>query len=69
MMIIRVPKLTLPHVQLCGRLAQEDKSAWTRADVIRYLGRALPRSGMDPAAAASLLEDRADRVFGRSSSR
>jgi conjugative relaxase-like TrwC/TraI family protein len=33
-------------------LAQQDKSTWTRADVIKYLGRVLPRSGMDPAAAA-----------------
>jgi hypothetical protein len=26
-------------------LAQQDKSTWTRADVIKYLGRVLPRSG------------------------
>ena len=26
-------------------LAQQEKSAWTRADVIKYLGRVLPRSG------------------------
>ncbi len=32
-------------------LAQQDKSTWTRAEVIKYLGRVLPRSGMDPAAA------------------
>src|SRR6266566_1947092 len=44
-------------------LAQQEKSAWTRADVIKYLGRVLPRSGMDPAAAASLLEDLADRAL------
>ena len=44
-------------------LAQQDKSAWTRADVIKYLGRALPRTGMDPAAAAALLEDLADRAL------
>jgi conjugative relaxase-like TrwC/TraI family protein len=44
-------------------LAQQDKSAWTRADVIRYLGRVLPRTGMDPAAAAALLEDLADRAL------
>jgi hypothetical protein len=44
-------------------LAQQDKSAWTRADVIKYLGRVLPRSGMDPAAAAVLLEDLADRAL------
>jgi conjugative relaxase-like TrwC/TraI family protein len=44
-------------------LAQQDKSAWTRADVIKYLGRVLPRSGMDPAAAAALLENLADRAL------
>jgi conjugative relaxase-like TrwC/TraI family protein len=44
-------------------LAQQDKSAWTRADVIRYLGRVLPRTGQDPAAAAALLENLADRAL------
>ena len=44
-------------------LAQQDKSAWTRADVIKYLGRVLPRSGRDPAAAAALLEGLADRAL------
>ena len=44
-------------------LAQQDKSAWTRADVIRHLGRVLPRTGMDPAAAAALLEDLAGRAL------
>ena len=44
-------------------LAQQEKSAWTRADVIKYLGRVLPRSGMEPAAAAALLEDLADRAL------
>ena len=44
-------------------LAQQDKSAWTRADVIKYLGRVLPRTGMDPAAAAALLEDLANRAL------
>ena len=44
-------------------LAQQEKSIWTRADVIKYLGRVLPRSGMDPAAAAALLEDLADRAL------
>jgi conjugative relaxase-like TrwC/TraI family protein len=44
-------------------LAQQDKSAWTRADVIKYLGRVLPRSGRDPAAAAGLLEELADRAL------
>jgi conjugative relaxase-like TrwC/TraI family protein len=44
-------------------LAQQDKSTWTRADVIKYLGRVLPRTGQDPAAAAALLEDLADRAL------
>ena len=44
-------------------LAQQEKSAWTRADVIKYLGRVLPRTGLDPAAAAALLEDLADRAL------
>src|SRR6266700_2113500 len=42
-------------------LAQQDKCAWTRADLIKYLGRVLPRTGRDPAAAAALLQDLADR--------
>ena len=44
-------------------LAQQEKSTWTRADVIKYLGRVLPRAGMDPAAAAALLENLADRAL------
>ncbi|HET9967952.1 MAG TPA: MobF family relaxase [Streptosporangiaceae bacterium] len=44
-------------------LAQQDKSAWTRADVIKYLGRVLPHTGRDPAHAAALLEDLADRAL------
>ena len=44
-------------------LAQQEKSAWTRADVIKYLGRVLPRTGMDPATAAALLEDLAGRAL------
>ena len=49
--------------QKAAALAQQEKSVWTRADVIKYLGRVLPRAGMDPAAAAALLEDLADRVL------
>jgi conjugative relaxase-like TrwC/TraI family protein len=44
-------------------LAQQEKSTWTRADVVKYLGRAMPRTGMDPAAAAARLEDLADRAL------
>jgi hypothetical protein len=44
-------------------LAQQEKSTWTRADLIKYLGRVLPRSGRHPATAAALLEDLADRAL------
>jgi hypothetical protein len=44
-------------------LAQQEKSTWTRADLIKYLGRVLPRSGLEPSAAAALLEDLADRAL------
>jgi len=44
-------------------LAQQEKSTWTRADVIKYVGRVLPRSGLDPATAAALLENLADRAL------
>jgi hypothetical protein len=44
-------------------LAQREKSTWTRADLIKYLGRVLPRSGLEPHAAAALLEDLADRAL------
>jgi conjugative relaxase-like TrwC/TraI family protein len=50
-------------VQKAVALAQQEKSAWTRADVIKYLGRVLPRAGMGPAAAAAPLEDLADRAL------
>jgi hypothetical protein len=44
-------------------LAQQEKSAWTRADLVKYLGRVLPRAGRDPEAAARLLEETADRIL------
>jgi AAA domain/TrwC relaxase len=44
-------------------LAQQEKSTWTRADLVKYLGRVLPRSGLDPSAATALLEDLADRAL------
>ena len=44
-------------------LAQQEKSTWTRADLVKYLGRVLPRSGRDPTAATALLEDLADRAL------
>ena len=57
-------QLEISHAaQKAVALAQQEKSAWTRADLIKHLGRVLPRSGMDPAAAAALLEDLADRAL------
>src|SRR5260370_33643290 len=44
-------------------LAQKDKSTWTRADLIKHLGRVLPRTRMDPAAAAALATQVADRAL------
>jgi conjugative relaxase-like TrwC/TraI family protein len=50
-------------VQKAVALAQQEKSTWTRADLVKYLGRVLPRTGMDPQEAATLLEDLADRTL------
>ena len=59
-----VSELELSHAaQKAVALAQQEKSTWTRADLIKYLARVLPRSGRDPAAAAALLEDLADRAL------
>jgi conjugative relaxase-like TrwC/TraI family protein len=44
-------------------LAQQEKSTWGRADLVKYLGRVLPRTGTESAAAAALLEDLADRAL------
>jgi conjugative relaxase-like TrwC/TraI family protein len=44
-------------------LAQQEKSTWTRADLIKYLGRVLPRTGREPDAAAAMIEDLADRAL------
>ncbi len=44
-------------------VAQRDKSAFTRADLVKFLGRVLPRTGMDPDAAAGLLESIADQAL------
>jgi hypothetical protein len=49
--------------QKAAALAQQEKSTWTRADLIKYLGRVLPRTGQNPAAAAALLEQLADRAL------
>ena len=59
-----LPELELARAaQKAVALAQQDKSAWTRADLVKYLGRVLPRTGRDPAAAAALLEDLAGRAL------
>ena len=44
-------------------LAQQEKSTWTRADLVKYLGRVLPRTGRNPAQATALLDDLADRAL------
>jgi AAA domain/TrwC relaxase len=44
-------------------LAQQEKSAWTRADLVKHLGRVLLRTGRDPEAAARLLEETTDRIL------
>jgi AAA domain len=44
-------------------LAQQEKSAWTRADLVKYLGRVLPRTGMQPDAAVALIEGLADKAL------
>src|SRR6476646_2946008 len=59
-----LPELELARAaQQAVALAQQDKSACTRADLIKYLGRVLPRTGRDPAAAAALMENLADRAL------
>ena len=59
-----IPELELARAaQKAVALAQQEKSTWTRADVIKYLGRVLPRSGIEPGAAAALLERLADRAL------
>ena len=45
-------------------LAQRDKSTWTRADVIKYLGRVLPRAGREPGGTRTRAA-RADRSIPR----
>ena len=44
-------------------LAQQERSAWTRADLVKHLGRTLPRTGRNPEAAARLLEETAERIL------
>ena len=50
-------ELTLSRAaQRAVALAQQEKSTWTRADLVKYLGRVLPRTGRDPAQAAALAD-------------
>src|SRR5262249_5861556 len=55
----RGPGLSAREMERAARkalaLAQQDKSTWTRADVVKYLGRVLPRTGMEPDRAARLI--------------
>ena len=44
-------------------LAQQESSTFTRADLVKHLGRVLPRTGMEPAGAARLVEELADRAL------
>ena len=58
------PELALLRAaQQAVALAQQEKATWTRADLVKYLGRLLPRQGRDFAQAAALLEDTADRIL------
>jgi len=50
-------------VQQALALAQMEKSTWTRADLVKYIGRVLPRTGRNPSEAAALLEEMADRIL------
>jgi conjugative relaxase-like TrwC/TraI family protein len=60
----RISQLNMSRAaQKAVALAQQEKSTWTRADLVKYLGRVLPRSGMDPQEAAALLEELADRAL------
>ena len=60
----RLPEVELARAtQKAVALAQQEKSTWTRADVIKYLGRVMPRTGLDPVEATALLEDLADRAL------
>jgi hypothetical protein len=45
------------------RAAEQEKSTWTRADLVKYLRRVLPRTGRGPAQAATFLENLADRAL------
>ena len=57
------PVGVVPEELALSRAAQQEKSTWTRADLVNYLCHVLPRSGRDPARAAGLLEETADGIL------
>ncbi|HEV8526296.1 MAG TPA: MobF family relaxase [Actinomycetes bacterium] len=50
-------------VQKALAVAHRERSTFTRADLIKHLGRVLPRTGIEPARAARLLEELANRAL------
>jgi len=52
-----------PRPRLCATARRRQPDPRRAGDVIKYLGRVLPPSGRNPAAAAALLEDLADRAL------
>jgi conjugative relaxase-like TrwC/TraI family protein len=57
------PEQVRRAAQMAVALAQAEGSTFTRADLVKQLGRMLPRTGMDPAAAVRLVEQLADRAL------
>jgi conjugative relaxase-like TrwC/TraI family protein len=49
--------------QMAVALAQQEGSTFTRADLVKHLGRLLPRTGMVPAQSVGLVEQLADRAL------
>jgi conjugative relaxase-like TrwC/TraI family protein len=58
------PEQARRAAQMALALAQAEGSTFTRADLVKQLGRVLPRTGMDPAAVVRLVEQLADRALG-----
>jgi conjugative relaxase-like TrwC/TraI family protein len=58
------PEQARRAAQMALALAQAEGSTFTRADLVKHLGRVLPRTGMDPAGAVRLVEQLADRALG-----
>ena len=49
--------------QMALALAHQESSTFTRADLVKHLGRVLTRTGADPAEALRLVEELADRAL------